>query len=155
MAVLEIITLGDDVLRQETDPVPKLTKKITKLINDMIETMYAADGVGLAAPQVSVSLRLIVVDVGEGPLVLMNPKLVKAFGQELDVEGCLSIPGKQGYVGRSTHIVVEGLSERGKPVRIEAEGLLARALQHEMDHLNGVLFIDRVEDVEDIIEKGV
>lgn len=145
MALLPINKIGDEVLREEAKPVDKVTKKRKKLIKDMLETMYAADGIGLAAPQVGVSERIIVVDVGEGPFALINPLIKTKEGSAIDVEGCLSVPGQKGYVRRALKIVVEGMDEEEKPVRIDAEGLLARCLQHEIDHLDGVLFVDKVE----------
>lgn len=153
MAVLKIVKLGDPVLRQPTEPVTKITKKISRLIQNMIETMYAADGVGLAAPQVGVSKKIVVIDVGDGPIVLINPKIVLGSGEDIDVEGCLSIPGKQAYVKRMAEVVVEALDGEGKPIKIEGRGYLARALQHEIDHLNGILFIDLVDE-KDIFSEG-
>ena len=144
MAVRDIVIIGDEVLRETAEPVPKVTKKVSKLIKDMLDTMYGADGVGLAAPQIGVSQRIIVIDVGEGPLVLVNPVLLDSRGDEVDVEGCLSVPQKRYYVKRATHVEVRGLDEKGREIRIEAEGLLARALQHEMDHLDGILIVDRM-----------
>ena len=151
MAVLKVVKVGDPVLRQPTQPVTRITKRISRLIQDMFETMYAVDGVGLAAPQVGVSRKIAVIDVGEGPIALINPKIVSGSDEDIDVEGCLSIPGKQAYVKRLAQVKVEALNEKGKPVQIEAEGLLARALQHEVDHLNGILFTDLVDE-KDIIE---
>ncbi|NLN29526.1 MAG: peptide deformylase [Firmicutes bacterium] len=147
MAILPIRKEGDPVLRQKAQPVPKVTKRIVKLLQDMEETMYAADGVGLAAPQVGVSERLIVVDVGDGPIHLVNPVLVAAEGSVVDVEGCLSIPGVVGYVERAQKVVVDGLDMKGRPRRVEAEDWLARALQHEIDHLDGILFIDKATGI--------
>ena len=145
MAVMKIVTIGDPVLRQPTEPVTKITKKISRLIQNMIETMYAADGAGLAAPQVGISKKICVIDVGELPIVLNNPEIVSGSGQDIDVEGCLSIPGKQAYVKRMAEVVVEAINEEGKPIRIQGEGLLARALQHEIDHLNGIMYVDLVD----------
>ena len=147
MAILPIRKEGDPVLRQKAQPVPKVTKRIVKLLQDMEETMYAADGVGLAAPQVGVSERLIVVDVGDGPIHLVNPVLIAAEGSGVDVEGCLSIPGVVGYVERAQKVVVDGLDMKGRPRRVEAEDWLARALQHEIDHLDGILFIDKATGI--------
>jgi peptide deformylase len=147
LAILPIRKEGDPVLRQKAQPVPKVTKRIVKLLQDMEETMYAADGVGLAAPQVGVSERLIVVDVGDGPIHLVNPVLVAAEGSVVDVEGCLSIPGVVGYVERAQKVVVDGLDMKGRPRRVEAEDWLARALQHEIDHLDGILFIDKATGI--------
>lgn len=147
MAVVPIRLEGDPVLRQKAKPVPKVTKRIAKLLKDMEETMYAADGVGLAAPQIGVSERLIVVDAGEGPIHLVNPVLEKGEGSDIDREGCLSIPGVHGYVERYARVVVTGLDAKGRPTRIDATGLLARALQHEIDHLDGILFIDKATGI--------
>ncbi len=144
MAIMEIVTVGHDVLRQEAKPVPKVTKKVQTLVKNMIDTMYHADGVGLAAPQIGVSQRIIVIDIGEGPTALVNPTIEEREGLDIDVEGCLSIPGVNGYVRRSTRVVVAYLDEKGKPQRLHAEGVLSRALQHELDHLDGVLFIDNM-----------
>ncbi|NLJ86998.1 MAG: peptide deformylase [Firmicutes bacterium] len=147
MAIMDIVKEGEPVLRQKAQPVTRVTKKIRRLIKDMMETMYAADGVGLAAPQVGIPQRIIVVDIGDGPIALINPEIDESSGQEIDVEGCLSIPGVFGYVERAAHVVVAGLNEAGKATRIVADDLLARALQHEIDHLEGVLFIDRAIEV--------
>ncbi|HEX6938739.1 MAG TPA: peptide deformylase [Longimicrobiales bacterium] len=148
MAVREIRILGDPVLRTKAEPVAAVDDELRRLIDDMMETMYAADGVGLAAPQVGVGKRVIVVDVREPDtpaFALVNPVVVEASAaQERGEEGCLSIPGLKDIVERSAAVVVEGLDRDGNPRRIEAEGLLARALQHEVDHLDGVLFIDRL-----------
>lgn len=148
MAVREIRLLGDAVLRQKAEPVEEVDDEIRELIDDMLETMYDADGVGLAAPQVGLSRRVIVVDTREEDVVpfgLVNPAIVET-GEERErgEEGCLSIPGLKEIVERPSRVVVEGLDRDGNPVRIEAEGLLARVLQHEVDHLDGVLFLDRV-----------
>lgn len=151
MAVLKVIKAGDPILRQPTQPVTRITKRVSRLIEDMIETMYAVDGVGLAAPQVGVSKKIAVIDVGEGPIALINPKIIEGSGEDIDVEGCLSVPGKQAYVKRMATVKVQALNKKGKPVQIEAEGLLARALQHEIDHLNGILFTDLVDE-KDIFE---
>lgn len=159
MAKLPIVKIGDPVLQVRAQEVPKITKKIAKLIDDMIETMYEANGVGLAAPQVGVSQRIIVVDPGEGPVALVNPVIQSAQGEDIDVEGCLSIPERWVYVKRATEIEVTGLNEKGKPVRIKAEGYFARALQHEIDHLDGILMLDRslgeasVEELEEAEEQ--
>lgn len=144
MAKLPVVTVGDPVLEQPAAEVPKITRKVSKLIDDMLETMYEANGIGLAAPQVGVSQRIVVLDVGEGPVALVNPVIVDAEGEDIDVEGCLSIPQRWVYVKRATAVEVMGLNEKGKPVRIKADGLYARALQHEIDHLDGVLMLDRM-----------
>ncbi|HHW08967.1 MAG TPA: peptide deformylase [Firmicutes bacterium] len=147
MAVLQIRQLGDPVLRRQAAPVEKITKRVLKTLKNMEETMYAADGVGLAAPQVGISERLIVVDYGEGPLHLINPEIVSASGKTIDSEGCLSIPGVSGYVERAAEVVVNALDTKGRVRRIEAEGMFARILQHEIDHLDGVLFIDKATSI--------
>jgi len=144
MAKLSIVTIGDPVLTEKAEEVPKITKKISKLIDDMLETMYDANGVGLAAPQVGISQRIAVLDVGEGPVVLVNPVIKNGEGEEIDVEGCLSIPERWVYVKRYESVEVTALNEKGKPIRIEADGLFARAVQHELDHLDGILIVDRM-----------
>lgn len=147
MAVLDIRLVGDPVLRKKAEPVKKVTRRIVKLLRDMEETMYAANGVGLAGPQVGQSLRVIVVDVGDGPVHLINPVIEDAAGSEVDREGCLSIPGIVGYVERFERVRVSAINEKGKPVRFEAEGYFARALQHEIDHLDGILIIDKATSI--------
>lgn len=148
MAVREIRLLGDPVLRQEAEPVDVVDDEVRQLMDDMLETMYDADGVGLAAPQVGVSRRVIVVDVRDPdvpPFGLVNPVIVERSEEVARAEeGCLSIPGVSEIVERSASVVVEALDRDGNPVRIAAQGLLARALQHEVDHLDGILFFDRV-----------
>jgi peptide deformylase len=147
MAILKIAnyTVPEQrkILRGRCRPIVKITEKTRKLIADMLETMYEAAGVGLAAPQVFVDQRLFVYDIGEGPDALINPEIIHAEGEEVAVEGCLSIPRVQGDVPRHTRLTVRGLDRRGRRVNLEAEGYLARVFQHEIDHLNGVLFTDR------------
>jgi peptide deformylase len=148
MSVLKIETLGSEVLRRRAEEIPEIDDALRKLVRDMFETMYDAEGIGLAGPQVGVDRRVIVVDVreeGTTPLALINPRIVEsAADTDKADEGCLSIPGVSGVVERPTRVVVEALTESGEPVRIEAEGLLGRCLQHEVDHLDGVLFVDRL-----------
>jgi len=151
MPLLKIELLGSDVLRRPAEPVEAPGPEFDQLIADMFETMYEAKGIGLAGPQVGVSRRLIVVDVTDesgtalGPVALFNPRVVEASAEkEKGEEGCLSIPGVAGVVERPWHVVVEAQDREGKPVRIEADDMLARCLQHEIDHLDGVLFIDRL-----------
>lgn len=147
MSVRNIRLLGDPALREECEPVERVDDEIRSLVDDLVETMYAADGIGLAAPQLGVPLRVFVYDVreeGVEPGALINPRIVDAVGRQREVEGCLSIPGLSEVVERKGRVVVEGLDRDGNPVRIEAEGTLSRCLQHEADHLDGVLFIDRV-----------
>lgn len=147
MAVLDIRKAGDKVLKEQAAPVTKIDRRIRKLLDDMAQTMYAANGVGLAAPQVGASLRMIVVDAGEGLLELVNPVVVEGEGCELGNEGCLSIPGVYGEVERCAKIRVEGVTRAGRKVSLEGEGFLARVLQHEIDHLDGVLFIERASSL--------
>ncbi|MFO0752643.1 MAG: peptide deformylase [Thermodesulfovibrionales bacterium] len=152
MAVLKIRKYPDEVLRKKALPVEALNGKVHRLIDDMIETMYDAPGIGLAAPQVGVSQRIIVVDVSareeQTPLiVLINPEVEEADGFADSEEGCLSIPEYYSSVRRAERVVVKGLDREGRPVRIEACDLLARALQHEIDHLDGVLFVDRLSTI--------
>lgn len=148
MAVRKIELLGAPVLRERAREVQEIDEELRLLIADMFETMYDAEGVGLAAPQVGVGKRVLVIDVreeGQERFALVNPQLTEASKQrEKGEEGCLSIPGVSAGVERPARVVVEGLNEDGRPVRVEADGLLARALQHEIDHLDGVLFIDRL-----------
>lgn len=144
MAIRQIRTKGDDTLRKISKPVKKVDKKIQELVDDMIETMYDANGVGLAAPQVGILKRVVVIDIGEGPIVLINPEIISQSGEQIEVEGCLSIPGIWGEVKRPAQIVVEALDSEGKPQKIESTGMLARVLSHETDHLDGVLFEDKV-----------
>lgn len=148
--LLRIRTIGDPVLRRRAKPVRHVNRALRQLIEDMLATMYAADGVGLAAPQVGVGKRVIVLDVGEGPLAVINPEIVAAEGEEAGTEGCLSVPGKAGEVRRAARVRVTGLDQEGRQVWHEAEGLLARAFQHEVDHLDGVLFVDRADRVWDV-----
>lgn len=151
MAMLPIRKGTDDaILRQEAKPVPKVTKKISKLMSDMLQTMYKSQGVGLAAPQVGENLRIVVIDVGEGPVCLVNPILEKLEGEEIDQEGCLSLPGVVGEVKRAAKVRVCGLNQNGKPVRHDAEGLFARCLQHEIDHLDGILFVDKANNLKEV-----
>lgn len=148
MAVREIRTLGDPVLRRPAEEVGTVTEEVRRLVEDMLETMYRAEGVGLAAPQVGVPLRVIVVDTHEEgaiPFGLIDPRLVETSREtERAEEGCLSIPGLAEVVERPARAVVEGLTPEGELRRIEADGLLARVLQHEIDHVDGILFLDRV-----------
>ncbi len=142
---LEIRLYPDPVLRERAEPVDEITDEIRRLADEMVETLTLRVGYGLAAPQVGVRKRLIVVDVDEHFYVLANPEIVQASEEtELGVEGCLSLPGVEAEVERAKRVVVRGLAMSGEPVTVEAEGLLARVFQHEIDHLDGVLFIDRL-----------
>lgn len=146
MAVLEIRTLPDQVLRRRARKVSAIDGSIQKLIDDMIDTMRANSGVGLAAPQVGVPLRIVVIEMpGEEVITLINPQIVKRQGERVVDEACLSVPGYQGEINRSVIVKVKAQDRRGKEIRIKGDGLLAQALEHETDHLNGTLYIDRVE----------
>lgn len=147
MAVRALRFFGDPALREDCREVEEVDDEVRALIDDLIDTMYAEEGIGLAAPQVGVPRRVFVYDVQDPeiePGALINPRIVEAEGSVRESEGCLSIPGLTEIVERSARVVVEGLDREGEPVRIEAEGLLSRCLQHERDHLDGVLFVDRV-----------
>lgn len=146
MAVRKIRVNPDPVLRRKAKKVPELDASIERLIGDMVETLKAAPGVGLAAPQVGVSLRLIVVELPDkqGVLPIVNPEVVKRGGERVCEEGCLSIPGFKGEVTRCKWIKVKGLDSKGREIRIKGEDLLAQVLEHEIDHLNGVLYIDKL-----------
>lgn len=148
MAVLTIRTLPDPVLRQKAKRVKVIDGSIKKLVADMLETMHASPGrVGLAAPQVGVSLRVAVIGIPEeADIILVNPEVVKTKGERLLQEGCLSIPGYVGEIKRAESVTVKGKDLNGKEIRIRAKDLLAEALEHEIDHLNGVLYIDHMED---------
>ena len=142
MSLLDIRVLGDPILRQETTPVTTVTDELRSLIDDMFETMYAAKGIGLAAPQVGRNERLAVIDVDDQPLVLINPEIVSAEGTIKAEEGCLSIPEIYGDVERASRVVVRAVDRQGKGFEVEGRELLARCLQHEIDHLHGKLFLD-------------
>lgn len=135
--------MKDDILRKKAKYVEKIDARVQTLVDDMIETMYHADGVGLAAPQVGVLKRIIVIDVGEGVHVLINPEIIEEKGEQTDYEGCLSVPGVRAQVKRPEEVLVRALDRDGNEVEIRGNGLMARALCHEIDHLNGVLFLDR------------
>jgi peptide deformylase len=150
MAVLPLRYHPDPVLRQKAKRLGIIDGSIRRLVEDMLETMHHADGVGLAAPQVGVSLRVAVIQLPEEeqPLVLINPEVVKKKGERDVAEACLSVPGYQGQLKRSLQVVVKALNREGKSFRVKGEELLAQALEHEIDHLNGVLYIDRLESPE-------
>ena len=148
MAVLPILTQEAPILRQKAKRVGRVDDSIRKLIDDMVETMIAAPGVGLAAPQVGIGLRVIVFKTDQNLHVLVNPEMVKREGEQVGMEGCLSVPGYVGEVKRAMRVVARGLNRQGKPVRVKGDGLLARAIQHEIDHLDGILFTDRLTSLE-------
>ena len=155
MAVRPIRLLGDPVLRQRAKRVPQVDDSIQRLIDDMIESMHEASGVGLAAPQIGVSLRVIIIELPdeEEVITLINPQFVKRSGERRVYEGCLSIPGYRAEISRSVSVTVKALDRQGRPMRIKAaDDLLAHALEHEIDHINGVLYIDYLESP-DALEK--
>ena len=147
MAKLKIVIAGAPVLREVAQPVERIDKKLQRLLRDMAETMYAADGVGLAAPQVGVSKRVVVIDVGEGLYELINPEIVKREGKVLGSEGCLSVPNNEGEVERSEYVECEFTDKTGQRMLLSASGLLAICIQHELDHLDGILFIDKAKTI--------
>ncbi len=146
MAILTIRHLPDPVLRQKAKRVPAIDSSIQRLINDMVETMQQANGVGLAAPQVGISLRVVIIQMpGEEPIAIINPKMVKRAGEREVTEGCLSIPGYTSEIKRSISVTVKGQDRQGKAIRLKGTGLIAQALEHELDHLNGILYVDHLD----------
>jgi peptide deformylase len=153
MAVLPILKHPDPVLRRKAKRVSHVDESLNRLIDNMIETMYQASGAGLAAPQVGVSLKIAVIGLpDEDVIVLVNPELVKKSGERIVIEGCLSVPGYRGEIKRAEKVTVKALDRNGKAFRIKAEELLAEVLEHEIDHLNGVLYLDHLEST-DKLEK--
>ncbi len=159
MATRELVFIGNPILRQKARRIHRFDSSLPRLVQDMFETMYAADGIGLAAPQIGLSMRLFVIDctdreTGQTHKVAMaNPEIIHRAGEQVGVDGCLSIPGYYGVnVRRSAKVVVKGQDMRGRPMRISAQGLFAWALQHEIDHLDGILFLDRLDRPEDLRE---
>jgi peptide deformylase len=146
MSILEIVKYPNPLLAKKAKALRKVDSEVKKLIKNMLETMYGAPGVGLAAPQVGKLVRLIVLDIGEGPIALINPKITSKQGKQIRVEGCLSLPGIEATVERANSVSVTGLNEKGEKVTYEAEGLLATVFQHEIDHLEGIVCTDRVSD---------
>lgn len=145
MALREIRVEGDPVLTKVCKEVKEVTPRIQDLIDDMLETMYEANGVGLAAPQVGILKRIVVIDVGEGPIVMINPRIVAQDGEQSGDEGCLSVPGKAGVVTRPNYVMARFFNEDMQECEIEGEELLARAICHELDHLDGHLYVEKVE----------
>lgn len=153
MAIQKIITSENPILRQKAKKVHRFDSSIPRLISDMFETMHISNGVGLAAPQIAISLRIFVAEYEERKVAMINPEIVKAEGEQIGPEGCLSIPGYVGEnIRRAEKIVVKGLDQKGKPMKVEAEGWFARILQHEIDHLDGILFLDRLDSPNDLRE---
>lgn len=145
MAIRKIRELGDGLLRKKSREVTNVNERTATLIDDMLETMYDADGVGLAAPQVGVLKRIVVIDIGEGPLVFINPVIIKQEGEQKGQEGCLSVPGKAGIVTRPEYVRVRAFNENMDEFELDAHDLLARAICHETDHLDGIMYVDKVE----------
>ena len=145
MAIRNIRTLGDDILRAKAKEITEMTPRIEELIDDMFDTMYEANGVGLAAPQVGIRKRLVVIDCGDDPIVLINPVVLETRGSQTGLEGCLSVPGKTGEVTRPNYAKVKALNENMEEIIVEGEELLARCLLHEIDHLDGIMYVDKVE----------
>ena len=145
MAIRQIRVQGDEVLEKVCRPVKEITPRIATLIEDMIDTMYEYDGVGLAAPQVGILRRIAVIDIGEGPIVLVNPEVIETSGEQTGEEGCLSLPGKSGQVTRPNYAKVRAFNENMEEYEVEGEELLARALLHEIDHLDGHMYTEKVE----------
>lgn len=144
MAIRNIRTKEDEILRKKSKVVTNIDERLLTLINDMKETMYASNGVGLAAPQVGILKRVVVVDIGEGAIVLINPEIIEKRGGVTDIEGCLSVPGEQGKVKRPKYVKVKAMNEKGEEILLEGEDFLARAFCHEIDHLDGILYIDKI-----------
>lgn len=151
MAIRKIIELGtDDVLRKHCRPVRRFDDRLGTLLDDMAETMYASDGAGLAAPQVGLLKRCVVIDVGEGIIELVNPEIVSTRGEMTVIEGCLSVPGRSGRVVRPESVTVKAQDRHGNPIEMTGDGFLAMAMCHEIDHLDGILYVDKmIEDVSD------
>ena len=148
MAIRNIRTIGDEVLTKRAKEVKEITPKITELIEDMLDTMYDAQGVGLAAPQVGILKRIVVMDCspeGDQPIVLINPEIIEVSGEQSGYEGCLSVPGKSGMVTRPNYAKVRGFNENMEEIEVEGEELLARAICHECEHLDGHLYVEKVE----------
>ena len=153
MATRKIVEIGDEKLRKHAKKVEKFDLRLRILLKDMADTMYKADGVGLAAPQVGVLKRCVVIDTGDGLIELVNPEIIATEGSVVGAEGCLSIPGRRCTVERPEKVTVIAQNRNGESIRLEAEGLLAVAICHEVDHLDGILYIDKmIEDVTDQME---
>lgn len=154
MALRTIRLQGDAVLNKVCREVKEITPKIQVLIEDMLDTMYEAGGVGLAAPQVGVLRRIVTIDIGDGPLIMVNPRLIFSDGEQTDGEGCLSLPGKAGKVTRPNHVIARAFDENMEEFEIEATELLARAICHELDHLEGHMYTELVEgDLYDVVDE--
>ncbi len=153
MALRNIRKLGDDILRKKCRQVETIDEKTLALLDDMAETMYAANGVGLAAPQIGILKRIVVIDIGDGLIEMINPEITHFEGNIKDTEGCLSVPGKYGYVVRPAKVTAVALDRNGEKFEITGEGFLAKAICHELDHLDGIVFVDKVTEYVNIDEK--
>ena len=150
---MRVLTVPDPILKNKSVKIPEVDRSISKLVKDMIETMQVEGGVGLAAPQIGKNIRLIVLQMpDEEPFAMINPEIIKREGEREIMEACLSIPGYEGLVKRSITVTAKGINESGKQMRIKASGLLAQALEHEIDHLDGILYTDRIEDEDKLFE---
>ena len=151
MAIRKIVKLGEDeVLRKRCRKVEKFDKRLEQLLDDMADTMYEADGAGLAAPQVGILKRCVVIDAGEGLIELINPEILSAEGTQMCIEGCLSVPGRRGRVERPEKVIVHAQDRKGRHIELEGDGFLANAICHELDHLDGIIYVDKMlEDVTD------
>ena len=145
MALRQIVKIGEPVLRKKSKVVKEINDRIIELLDDMADTMYEADGVGLAAPQVGILKRVVVIDIGDGLIELINPEIIETSGEQIDEEGCLSVVGEAGNVRRPNYVKVRALNRNGETIELEGEELLARAFCHELDHLDGILFVDKIE----------
>lgn len=160
MAIRQVRIDGDPILRKKSKDITEVNDRIKILLEDMVDTMEDEDGIGLAAPQIGVLRRAIVVDIGEGPIKMLNPEIVDEEGEKIDIEGCLSVPGRSGTVKRPLKIRTKYMDMEGKEQIMESEDLLARAICHEIDHLNGILYIDKMieevvlEDIDEDEEDG-
>ena len=154
MAIREVRTIGDDILGKVCKPVKQADARLMELLEDMFETMYETNGVGIAAPQIGVLKRVVCMDVGDGnQYVMINPEIIELSGEQTGMEGCLSVPGKRGQVTRANYAKVKAFNENMEEIIIEGEGLLARCIQHECDHLDGILYVSKVEG--ELVDKEV
>lgn len=149
MATRNIVKMGDEILRKKCRPVTNFDKRLSGILDDMVETLKKADGCGLAAPQVGILRKIVVVDVGDGPIELINPEIIKSSGSQREIEGCLSCPDSWGYVRRPMKIKVRAFDREGNEVQYEGRELFARCVVHEMDHLDGILFVDKADEMVD------
>ena len=148
MAVYQVVTMPNEILRNKALPIKNINSGTLRLLDNMRDTLYAFDGVGLAAPQIGVSKRIIVIDTGDNYIELLNPEIISREGEQTGSEGCLSVPGIVGLVTRNNKVTVKGLNREGREVVYEAEKLLARVFQHEIDHLDGIVFTDRASETQ-------